>query len=143
MHMGSMDEGRTREQLIDEIAQLRRLVAELRSSEASPRDEEETLLFLKHSIDHAPDGAFCVGADGRFLYVNDAVCSFLGYSRDELLSLTLYDIDPYFSADGWPERWDLTRQGGSRIFESRLRAKDGRLIPVEIKSVYLEFNGKG
>src|SRR6266545_3003116 len=104
------DRSRTREQLIDEITQLRRLVAELRSSDASPVEEEETLRFLKHSIDRAPDAAFCVGADGRFLYVNDSVCSSLGYSRDELLSMTLRDIDTYFSADGWPERWDFTKQ---------------------------------
>jgi len=127
----------------DEIAQLRRQLAELQASQARLEQTEEQLRFMHFSIEHAPEGAFWVGPDARFLYVNDTACRTLGYSREELLSMTLHDIDPYFSAEAWPEKWQLAQQGGTLTFESRHRTKDGKLIPVEITSSYLEFNGKG
>ncbi len=127
----------------DEIAQLRRQLTELQASQARLEQTEEQLRFMHFSIEHAPEGAFWVGPDARFLYVNDTACRTLGYSREELLSMTLRDIDPYFSAEAWPEKWQLTQQGGTLTFESRHRTKDGKLIPVEITSSYLEFNGKG
>src|SRR5437773_8027791 len=127
----------------DEIAQLRRQLAELQASQARLEQAEERLRFMRFSMEHAPEGAFWVGPDARFLYVNDTACRTLGYSREELLSMTLHDIDPYLSAEAWPERWKVTRQGGTKTFESLHRSKDGSLIPVEITSSYLEFNGKG
>src|SRR5439155_36893 len=125
----------------DEIAQLRRQLAELQASQARLEQTEEQLRFMHFSIEHAPEGAFWVGPDARFLYVNDTACRTLGYSREELLSMTLRDIDPYFSAEAWPEKWQLTQQGGTLTFESRHRTKDGKLIPVEMEYEIIGLKG--
>jgi PAS domain S-box-containing protein len=81
-------------------------------------------------------------SDARFIYVNEAACAALGYAREELLSMTVHDIDPDFSAEVWPAHWNEVRQRGSFIIESRHRAKDGRIYPVEISINYMEFEGK-
>jgi two-component system sensor histidine kinase/response regulator len=102
---------------------------------------EVALRFTQFSIDHAADAAFWVGPDARFLYVNEAACRSLGYRRDELLSMTLHDVDQGLRAEEWPQHWEETRRGLSFKFESRHRTKDGRVFPVEITTNYLEFNG--
>jgi PAS domain S-box-containing protein len=103
---------------------------------------EEALRFTQFAIDHASDAAFWMGPDARFIYVNEAACRSLGYTRDELLSMTVHDIDPNFPAERWSKHWQEIKQRRSLTFESRHRTKDGRVFPVEITTNYLEFNGQ-
>ena len=103
---------------------------------------EEALNLTHFSIDRSADAVFWIAPDGRFLYVNEATCRYLGYSREELLSMTVPDINPENPTEKWRESWEELKRAGSRTFETRHRAKDGRLIPVEISSNYLKFEGR-
>jgi PAS domain S-box-containing protein len=103
---------------------------------------EETLKFTRFSIDNAADTMVCVDHDARFVDVNDAFCRSVGYSREELLSMTVHDIDPDYSAEIWPEFWKKLKQSGSLTFETCHRNKEGRIFPVEITANFLEYNGK-
>ena len=100
---------------------------------------EERLLFTKFAVDQAKDSIFWIGRDGRFVYVNEAACLTSGYSMDELLSMTVPDLDPSFAPDGWEAHWNIKRNLSSMVFESMHRRKDGTLCPVEISSRYLKF----
>ena len=102
---------------------------------------EEAMQFMQFSIDHTADAAFWMGKDARFTYVNDAACRALGYSRKELLNMSVQDIDPDFPAEVWPEHWKEVKRRGSFSFESHHRTKKGRIFPVEITVNYLEFGG--
>ncbi len=106
------------------------------------KEAEETLRLTQFSVDHAAHAVYWVGEDGRILYANEAARKDLGYSRDEMLSLTILDINPDYSPDKWAAHWNRLKEKGSYTFESRNAAKDGRAFPVEIPSNYLEFNGK-
>ncbi len=61
------------------------------------KEAEEALRLTQFSVDRAGDAAFWIAADGRFLYVNDAVGKYLGYSREELLSMTIFEINPDYT----------------------------------------------
>lgn len=135
------DQYKTKEQLINELAELRQRMTELEKSEAERKQMEERLQFIKFSVDHAPDTMVCVGHDGRFINVNDAFCRSVGYSREELLSMTVHDIDPDYSAEVWPEFWKRLKQSGSLTFESCHRTKEGKVFPVEITANFFEYNG--
>ena len=102
----------------------------------------EALRLTQFSLDRSAEAAFWIGPDGRFLYVNDAACRFLAYSREELLALSVYAIDPEFSPEVWPSRWKTIQQQGSLTYESRYRTKNGALFPVEIAINYLHFADK-
>ena len=115
----------------------RELLAEI----AERKRVEDVLRLTQFSVDKAADAAFWMGPDARFIYVNDAACSSLGYSRKELLSMTVHDIDPDFSVAVWPEHWQEVRERGSFIIESKHRTKEGKIFPVEITVNYLEFEG--
>jgi len=103
---------------------------------------EEVLRLTQFAIDHSSDAAFWMGSDARFFYVNDAACRALGYTREELLAMTVHDIDPDFPREIWPEHWAAVKHKGSFVVASRHRTKDGRIFPVEISVNYLEFGGK-
>jgi len=106
------------------------------------RRTERTLYFTQFAIDRSSDGAFWMGSDARFVYVNEAACRTLGYSQDELLKMTVHDIDPDFPQEIWPDHWAEVKHKGSFTIESHHRTKDGRIFPVEISVNYLEFGGK-
>lgn len=111
-------------------------------TQLSHKRAEEALRLTQFSIDRAGDAALWMGPDAHFLYVNDAACRLFGYSRDELLSMTVHDLDPSFPNEAWPEHWMQVKQRGSFSIESRYRTKDGVLLPVELTVNYLKFNGK-
>src|SRR5687768_16773752 len=111
-------------------------------TQLSHKRAEEALLLTQFSIDRAGDAALWMGPDAHFLYVNDAACRLFGYTRDELLSMTVHDLDPSFPKEAWPEHWMQVKQRGCFSIESRYRTKDGVLLPVELAVNYLKFNGK-
>ncbi|HEX2710022.1 MAG TPA: PAS domain S-box protein [Candidatus Deferrimicrobium sp.] len=100
------------------------------------------LRLTQFTVDRGSESIYWMGPDGRLIYVNDRACEALGYSREELLSMKIQEINPEFPAERWPYHWDELRK--RRIFsaESTHRAKDGHLIPVELSANYIEFDGK-
>jgi PAS domain S-box-containing protein len=102
----------------------------------------QTLKMMQFSVDNASDAVFWIASDGRILYVNEAACKRLGYTRDEMLKMRKFDFDPDFPAEAWPAHWADLKNRGSVIFESRNITRDGRIIPIEINSNYVSFGGK-
>ncbi len=108
----------------------------------SRKRAEEQLRLNQLSIDRASEGMQWVSPEGRVLNVNDAACRMLGYTREEYLALTVFDINPNLRRDAWPADWRETKKLGSRSYERQLRTKDGRLMPVDITVNHLEFGGQ-
>jgi PAS domain-containing protein len=65
----------------------------------------------------------------------------LGYSTEELLSLTLYDIDLNYSPDNWTSYWEQM-QFQPLTIESRYKTKERHIFPVEVTFNYLEYEGQ-
>ena len=76
------------------------------------------------------------------LDVNEAASRMLGYSKDELCAMTVHDLNPDFQADMWPGFWAETRKRGTMVFETFHKAKNGRLIPIEVSVNFLSYEGK-
>jgi PAS domain S-box-containing protein len=119
-----------------------RLFEQARQEVAERRRAEEALRFTQFAVDRVSDAAFWIGPDARFVYVNDAACQRLGYSREELLGMTVHDIDPDFPAEVWPAHWEEIKERLTFSFESRHRGRDGRIYPVEVVANYVEFEGR-
>jgi PAS domain S-box-containing protein len=82
-----------------------------------------------------------MGNDGRFFYVNQASCDALEYSKEELLEMTVHDIDPNFPKEIWENHWAELKKRGSFLIESHHQTKNGKIFPVELKVNHLEFAG--
>jgi PAS domain S-box-containing protein len=93
-------------------------------------------------FDNASDAIFIRGVEGPFIEVNHVACERLGYSRDELLRLSPLDIDSPDYAFLLSERTREIHEKGHHLFESAHVTKEGRVIPVEISSRLIEFEGE-
>jgi PAS domain S-box-containing protein len=94
---------------------------------------EETLEKYRILSENARDIALFIDRDGQILEANRAAVEAYGYTREELLSLTIYDIrvgDPGHHID---EQMDTSFEKGI-LFEALHRRKDGSAFPVEVSS---------
>ncbi len=104
------------------------------------RQAEEAMRRTQFAMDHAKDSILWVGNAGNIVYANHSACSSLGYTRDELLALKVFDIDPDFKAELWEEHQRQMREKGFLSFESRHVRKDGTVFPVEVNTNYFSFD---
>jgi two-component system, cell cycle sensor histidine kinase and response regulator CckA len=124
-------------------AHLQHEVEERKRAEEVQRSAQERIQALYNSITDAlfvhnlmPDGP------GRFLEVNDIACHHLGYTREELLTMSPADIDdPESNVDLGPIIAKVIA-GETATFEQIHIAKDGRRIPVEIRTQLFTLEGR-
>ncbi len=106
------------------------------------KEAEAKLLLTQFTVDRAAEAIFWVDADARIAYANEAACQALGYSCEEIVGLSVPDIDPRFSAATWPEHWERIRQCGKLTFETVHRRKSGETFPVEITANVVQYAGR-
>ena len=105
-------------------------------------ESSNNLDLKQYTIDHVLDGIYWCDEQARILDVNDSACKMVGYSREELTSMTVAQLDLNFSIETWPARWDFLKKQGSVTFETLHRHKDGRVITVEITANFISYNGR-
>ncbi len=98
--------------------------------------------FIEFSVDNAINSLYWMTEDARFFYVNKHSCRDLGYSREELLKMSVFDISPNFPRDKWPRHWADLKKKGMLKQEAIHQRKDGTLFPVEVVAQYIEFEGR-
>jgi len=84
------------------------------------------------------------GWPGRFIEVNDVACQMLGFSREELLTMTFYEINRTAHDDSQAFQLILkdVSESGKTLFKTELRKADGDWVPVEISSQLFQLDGK-
>lgn len=103
---------------------------------------EESLRLSQFTIEHAANAIFWITRNGRFLFANEQACHSLGYTREELTDLYLWNIDPNYPKEKWDSLWNRfnkTDPMNPLQIKSVHRRKDGSLFPVEIMSQYLIY----
>src|SRR6185369_6040493 len=90
--------------------------------------------------DMSNDAFYLCDANGRFLYVNDRALSMSGYSRAELLRMSVPDFNPEFPPDRFREYVVALEKGlAPTQFETLNLRKDGNLMPVELSVARLQI----
>lgn len=79
--------------------------------------------------------------EGQFVDVNQAACDRLQYTKEELLTKNLRDIDSEDSSKLVPERMELLRREGAAIFNVDHISKDGTIIPEQVSARVFKYNG--
>ena len=100
------------------------------------RRTEQALRLARFSIDRAGDAVIWIARDGSLMYANETACQRLGYSREELLSLNVADVDP--DLQSWQNAWPIVKDLGTTTVERQQRTKDGTIISAEVSAYYLE-----
>lgn len=94
-------------------------------------------------IQTAMDGFCMVDRDGRILEINDAYCRMSGYTREELVQLSIPQLEMNWpDPESFSRRLDQIIQKGRELFETRHRTKDGRVLHLEISANSLDPRGE-
>jgi PAS domain S-box-containing protein len=85
-------------------------------------------------VEGAVDAVFQGDAAGRFMAVNEQGCILAGYSREELLAMSMADLFSPGELSRAALRYDVLSEGKTITAERLLTRKDGTVVPVEMKS---------
>ena len=119
---------------------LRTEITERKLAEQRLRDSEEN---LRKVVAQAGDGLFIVDpANGRLVDVNNQACASLGYTREELLDLSVPDIDTEFPEERFHSLITSLERGETVTIVGTHRRKDGTVFPVEIRTGLIELQGR-
>jgi PAS domain S-box-containing protein len=125
----------------EEVAVLER-VRDLTTIASELIQAEQALRLTQFAVDHVADLVFQIDGDGRIVEVNPSACRRLGYTRAELLTMTLADIDPDFPIEAWPATWAQVQRLRQWRLESRHRTKSGEIYPVDVTANFVEHEGR-
>ena len=109
--------------------------------DAGKRRESE--VFYKTIIQTSIDGFFIVDSQGRFLEVNGAYCDLVGYSRDDLLKMSIRDVELNETPLETMEHIQRVNQQGHDRFETRHRRKDNEPVDIELSANYINDDDYG
>ena len=117
--------------------ELRQKIAELRKSEDKLRKSEKRFRRL---FEYIPDAIFLFNLHGDIIDINKRACDNLGYSRDELISLSIKDIEKEFYMTN--EQIDQLKNGEHVIIEGFQKRKDHTSFPMEAHLWAFELDGE-
>ena len=102
------------------------------------RAEEKEQAIISTAI----DGFWTTDTNGKFLEVNDSYCQMIGYSREELLKMSISDVEALERPEDTATHIKKIILRGSDRFKTQHRCKDGKIIDIEINTIY-DNVGKG
>ncbi len=100
---------------------------------AQKREENRIKTILRMAM----DGFYLVDMEGRILETNDSYCSMIGYSNEELLKMSVKDVEVLDTQELIEKRLQLILGIGYARFETKHKRKDGRVIDIEASVNYL------
>ena len=113
------------------------LLREVRNSEQTIQE----LKLFRTLLDHSNDAIEVVDPETlRFLDVNEKACSALGYSREEMLALGVFDIDPAISPLSAAKIKEALQKSGFLLLESLHRRKNGSTFSVEVSMKWVRLD---
>ena len=117
--------------LFRDITERRRVENEVRSREARYRGVVET----------SPDGFLVIDVQGRLLETNDAYARLSGYSREELLRMTLSDLEAKEEPAETSSHVAMVMRDGHDRYETLHKRKNGSVWPAEVVVTYWPLEG--
>ena len=123
------------------------LVARIALSDISQRKHDEQALRQGHDtlqaiLSTSQDGYLRVDVCGRLLDVNASYCRQSGYTREELLTMQVADLEAAESEEEIALHMQRLTFEGYQLFETVHRRKDGSLWQVEVSSTWRARDGE-
>ncbi|WP_108960455.1 PAS domain-containing sensor histidine kinase [Leptospira ellinghausenii] len=134
------------EVLLAEIQKLEQENQTLKQFQISQNNHQtkisDLLHFTQFSIDTISDSILWLDENGKYIFVNNAACINFGYSKEEFLSMTMFQVDPLFTKEIWDAHWQEILERKSFTLETINKRKDGKTIPIEVTVNLVEYDGK-
>ncbi|RMF55443.1 MAG: PAS domain S-box protein, partial [Calditrichaeota bacterium] len=125
------------------VGMIEDVTSQKRAVEALHASEERYRMLFNSAMDMVV--VFQLGPDQKplnFLEVNDAACQSLGYTRNELLSLTIGDICKAYHSEEFQEIFNKLLRQGHILYQTEFVTKYGQFIPLEVNAHFFTWKGK-
>ena len=93
-------------------------------------------------VEQAADSFFMHDFEGRFVEVNRQACESLGYSREQLLQMAVFDVEQDFDLEKAQTAWKQIKPGQTLTLLGHQRKSDGTVFPVEAHLGSCEVQGE-
>jgi two-component system, cell cycle sensor histidine kinase and response regulator CckA len=141
------DRDKSKEQLIEELQELRRSFSQLEQSaqarDRAQRDLCSDLQFLPTVLDVVPSPVFYKDIHGVYLGCNRACAAFFGLTKEQIVGKSVYEVAPRELADIYHEKdSELFRKPGLQVYESAVQQGNGpRRDVIFYKSTFTDIEG--
>lgn len=92
-------------------------------------------------LEQAADAIFLHDFRGKFIEVNQRACESLGYTRKELLKMSVTDVELDFDLEKAQAAWSGIKPGARNILFGHQKRKDGTVFPVEVHFGSADWKG--
>ncbi len=103
---------------------------------------EQQAQMTNFGLEHAGDIILWVDENARFLYANETACQKYGNTREELMGMTVTDVDSRVTMMQWYELIQILENKPSLTMESIHKTQSGERFPVEISINKFVFDHK-
>ncbi len=103
---------------------------------------EEELKLMEYALNRIEQALYLIDSKAVIHHVNHASERLLGYSRDQLEQMSLFDISVDLRPEQWIAHWKMLKQSGSILFTARHRRHDQSSFEVEIHANYISYLGR-
>ena len=115
----------------------------IKAREEAEKGLKESEDRFKTVLENLPGSVFAHDLEGNYLFVNEVALANTGYSREELLAMSVSDTDPSsVQRDDRNRVWHNIKVGKSITIETTQIKKDGSKFPAEIHLNAMELDGK-
>jgi two-component system cell cycle sensor histidine kinase/response regulator CckA len=114
--------------LLKRNQELRLEIEKAKKTESALKKIEKGFRLL---MEHTPDLLLINNAGGKIIDANRIACETLGYTRQELLKLSIADIEEHIIEH--QEKLKKSVRGLPVTFEGMQKRKDGTIFPVEVR----------
>ena len=103
------------------------------------KHKENDVTLYKTVIDNVEDLIYVYNDKGELLLYSESLIEKLGYSKEELDQMGMFDLDTAVTEEFYNAHFDVLRTKGSHRFEWLISRKDGTMFPVDITSSHLKY----
>ena len=130
----AIENARLFEEAQHNVTELKQRILERKEAEEALRDSEEK---YRTYIENAPEGIFIVDSSGKYVDVNLTACQMTGYSREELLDMSIQELASPESPPNNLDSFNEVKMTGKAYSEVLLRRKNGTDLQASLLAVTL------
>lgn len=94
------------------------------------------------TLDNLQEAVLWISSTGQIVHVNEMVCQLSGYTKEELMSMNIQQLNPTDVVTDFQAYWHRLKKEKKLVFDSQHKHKSGYSYDIEIRANYTEVDGK-